>query len=389
MAKEVSSNKSGGMKRPLINRNASLKRNLRNSLLNYNSEWVDTISHKNQATKYNFIDLFAGAGGISCGFEMAGLNGLLGVEIDPIASETYMRNFPQSKQYCGDIRKLSSFDIKKIVGEKTVHIIAGGFPCQGFSLAGFRDPDDARNTLYKEIVRIVKDIKPWFVILENVPGVATMKDGQVYRTIINDFASIGYPNMSLQILESADYGIPQLRPRAVFIANRLGLKNPYPSPQLSPENYVPIEEAIDDLKDKAPDASINHEWTRHSKKMEERISKIKPGHSLYENFYDAYKRQYKGIPCMTIKENHGGTHVHPDLNRCISAREMARLQSFPDSFIFAGTMKKAMWQIGNAVPPILFKNIALALIPKLKQAERMVNLGRKAESIRLVSSSTH
>lgn len=362
-------------RKPNLNRNGNLKNLLKNSLLNLNSEWVDAknVISENEF-EYNCVDLFAGAGGISCGFEMAGIKSVLGIEIDPIASETYAKNFPQAKQFCGDMTKVTEQQLKEMVGEKEVHIVTGGFPCQGFSVAGFRDPNDERNVLYKEVVKSVKTLKPWFVVLENVPGVVTMKNGEVYKTIINDFKSIGYDNMSVHILESADYGIAQLRPRAVFIANRLGLKNPFPKPQLSPEEYVPIEEAIGDLKNREPDPSINHEWTKHSQKMIERISEVKPGASLYDRFVDAYKRQYKGVPAMTIKENHGGTHIHPELDRCISAREMARLQSFPDDFIFSGTMKKAMWQIGNAVPPVLFKNIGLALLPKLREAREKINL---------------
>lgn len=357
-------------KKPSIIRNGALKNMLKNSLLNINSEWVDSSKIKQPQNKFNCVDLFAGAGGISCGFEMAGLKSILGVEIDPIASDTYKNNFKESEHYCGDIKRLSDNDIKKLVGNKKVHIITGGFPCQGFSVAGFRDPDDKRNTLYKEVVRIVKLLNPWFVILENVPGVVTMKEGEVYKTIIKDFESIGYPNMSVHILEAADYGVAQFRPRTIFIANRFGLKNPYPKPILKPEQYNSIESAIEDLKDKERNPSINHEWTKHKKDFIERINKVKPGHSLYDRFVDAYKRQYKGIPAMTIKENHGGTHLHYELDRCISAREMARLQSFPDSFIFSGTMKKAMWQIGNAVPPIMFKNIGLAVIPKLREIEK-------------------
>jgi len=99
--------------------------------------------------------------------------------------------------------------------------------------------------------------------------------------------------------------------------------------------------------------------------MEGRIAQVPPGGSLYKSYYDAWKRQYRGVPCMTIKENHGGTHVHYELNRVLSAREMARLQTFPDSFIFWGTMKRAYFQIGNAVPPVLGRHIALALRPSL------------------------
>ena len=359
-------------RKPNLIRNSKIKSDLRNSLLNLNSEWIDTTTIKpNKELKFNSVDLFAGAGGISCGFDMAGINSALGIEIDPVASETYKKNFPNAQQYCGDIKELSEKKVKEMLGNQEIHIVTGGFPCQGFSVAGFRDPDDKRNVLYKEVVRVVKELQPWFVILENVPGVVTMKKGEVYRTIIKDFERIGYPNMSVHILEAADYGVGQLRTRAIFIANRFGLKNPYPIPQLKPEQYTPIEKAIGDLKDKKPDPLINHEWTKHSKEFEERIKKVKPGGSLYEHFVDAYKRQYKGVPSMTIKENHGGTHIHYELDRCISAREMARLQSFPDDFIFSGTMKKAMWQIGNAVPPIMFKNIALGVLPKLKEIEKL------------------
>ena len=132
---------------------------------------------------------------------------------------------------------------------------------------------------------------------------------------------------------------------------------------------MPIEDAIGDLPDWERIPSLNHEWTRHSKEFEKRISKVPPGGSLYETFMDAYKRQYRGVPSMTIKENHGGTHIHPTLDRCISAREMARLQSFPDDFIFEGPMKKAMWQIGNAVAPFMARAIADALAPFLTSVD--------------------
>ncbi len=366
-----SSNKKEGntSKRPILRRNIVLRRMLKENLLNFNTEWTDTKKMKLKKTKFNFIDLFAGAGGISCGFCMAGLRPILGVEINPVACETYRNNFPEAKMHCGDIKGLTNEEINKIIENQQVHIITGGFPCQGFSVAGYRDPDDKRNTLYKEVVRIVKSLKPWYIILENVANIVTMKNGEVYKTIIKDFESVGYPNMSVHILEAADYGIGQLRTRAIFIANRFGLKNPYPKPQLKPEDYTPIETVIGDLKNKKRDPSINHEWTKHSKEFIKRISKVKHGCSLYKTFVDAYKRQYKGLPSMTIKENHGAANIHYKLNRCLSAREMARLQSFPDSFIFSGSMKKAMWQIGNAVPPIMFKNIALAISSKLEKIE--------------------
>lgn len=176
-------------------------------------------------------------------------------------------------------------------------------------------------------------------------------------------------DMSVAILESAAYGVPQIRPRAIFIANRFGMENPYPKIKLLPHEYKPIESAISDLPEYTAIPEINHEWTRHSPEYMERIAKVPPGGSLYESYVDAFKRQYPGKPSMTVKENHGGTHIHPYLNRVISAREMARLQTFPDSFIFKGSMKKAMWQIGNAVPPRLAECISYGLIPYLKVIE--------------------
>ena len=114
---------------------------------------------------------------------------------------------------------------------------------------------------------------------------------------------------------------------------------------------------------------INHEWTAHSKKFENRISRVPPGGSLYKTFRDAFKRQHKGVPSMAVKENHGGTHIHYEKNRVLSARELARLQTFPDSFIFEGTMKRAYWQIGNAVPCLLAKHIALAIKSQIKKVK--------------------
>ena len=198
-------------------------------------------------------------------------------------------------------------------------------------------------------------------MLENVPGILTMSDGNVKNIMMNEFEKLGYNNTSVRILESANFEVPQMRTRAIFIGNRLGKKNPYPKIINTKKNYLNIEDYIDDLKNHPRDPSINHEWTKHSEKFEKRISKVKPGQSLYEGFRDAYKRQYLGFPSMAVKENHGGTHIHPRLNRVISAREMARLQTFPDNFIFSGTMKRAMWQVGNAVPVKLGYHIGLAI----------------------------
>ncbi len=335
----------------------------------FNSNWVDvgTSNISVNPHVYNFVDLFSGAGGMSLGLSQAGFRKVFSVEIDRDASDTLRKNFSDSYHMESRIEDIKNEYVERLTEDSCVHIVCGGPPCQGFSVAGLRDPNDPRNQLFREFVRLVRKINPLFVIMENVPGILTMQKGEVYREIIRQFERIGYPGMSARILESAAFGIPQLRTRAIFVANRMGVKNPYPAEQLLKENYNPIECAIDDLKDLPRDPAFNHEWTRHSKGMEARIANVPPGGSLYDNFRDAWKRQYRGVPSMAVKENHGGVHIHYERNRVLSARELARLQTFPDSFIFSGTMKRAYWQIGNAVPCLLAKNIGLALRPALRE----------------------
>ena len=345
--------------------------------------FIDVESQSIPASDYRFVDLFCGAGGMTQGLLQAGFQPVASVEVNPIASATHIKNFPDCHHFGDDIKNLNSQNLLSKMGSPEVHLVVGGPPCQGFSVAGKRDPNDPRNRLFREFVRIVSEIRPWYVVMENVPGILTIQKGAVKQAICEAFDEIGYPNVSVAVLESAAYGVPQIRPRAIFIANRFGMPNPYPKPQLLSEQYKAIESAIDDLPQYTPLPEINHEWTRHSAKYMERLAKVPPGGSLYESYADAFKRQYPGKPSMTVKENHGGTHIHPYLNRVISAREMARLQTFPDSFIFEGSMKKAMWQIGNAVPPRLAECIGFALIPYL--TDIAVNKFKQPEIIVLAS----
>jgi len=327
---------------------------------------VDTSKLSYKSTEFNFVDLFAGCGGLSLGIKQAGFNKLADVEILDHAMDTLKFNFPESKHYHGDIAHFNPIDY---TNGNNVHLVVGGPPCQGFSVAGKRNPKDIRNELFREYHRVVKELNPYFFILENVPGILTLDNSKFYKDIVEGFKELGYV-VSVRILEAADFGVPQLRTRAIFVGNRLGLLNPYPKKQLTPEHYRSIDEAISDLESKDMDLSINHIWTKHSKKFEERIAQVGPGESLYETFADAYKRQRVGQPSMTIKENHGGTHLHYSLNRCISAREMARLQTFPDEFIFQGTHKQAFIQVGNAVPVLLAKNVGLAVMKAIQDYEK-------------------
>jgi DNA (cytosine-5)-methyltransferase 1 len=351
-------------KKPRLGRYEGIRKKFENDTSDTAKVYVEFSEKISIPNGFQFIDLFCGAGGMTCGLTRAGYAARAAVEIVDIACDTHRRNFPKCKLHRGPIQ---DFDAKSLTDEfGQIHLVVGGPPCQGFSVAGFRNPKDERNQLFREFMRVIKTVKPWYVIMENVPGILTLAGGDFYRAIIEAFGEAGYPTVSVAVLESANYGVPQLRPRAIFIANRFGRSNPFPLPQLTQENYRPIESALRGLSATASAPEINHEWTKHSKEMENRLSKVPPGGSLYETFFDAWKRQYPGLPSMTIKENHGGTHIHPHLNRVLSAREMARLQTFPDDFIFSGTMKKAMWQIGNAVPPRLAEVIGKTLLPSLQ-----------------------
>lgn len=328
-----------------------------------NGNWcrVDTSDNLPFGKTLNFVDLFSGAGGLSYGLQSAGFKKVFSVEIDEIASQTIKRNFPNSVHICKPIEEVTNDEVLEIIGDKSIHLLAGGPPCQGFSVAGLRNPEDPRNQLFREYMRILNVVKPDYFVMENVPGILTMQHGRVFEEIVSQFEAAGYLNPAIRILEAAEFEVPQMRARAIFVGNRLGLPNPFPTEILDRGSFISIESAIDDLKNVPVNPSINHHGTTHSKEMESRLGKLKPGESLYETFRDAWKRQHRGVPSMAIKENHGGVHVHYELNRVLTAREMARLQTFPDDYFFEGTFKKAYWQIGNAVPCMLATHIGRAI----------------------------
>lgn len=317
-----------------------------------------------EPSKMTFVDLFCGAGGLSRGLEMAGLQGVCGLDFFKEAGMTYSRNFDHPFVY-GDITLQESKDkfystvCDQLAGRK-LNIVAGGFPCQGFSMAGNRIVDDPRNSLYKEMLEIVKNLQPDFVICENVKGLRSMLGGAVERKIIEDYRAIGY-EMNVTTLCAADYYTPQKRERVIFIGNRIGLKNYHPKPILMPSQYITTGQAIGDLIDHPEDPEFNHVPTQHTPEMQKRMLECPEGKSLYKGYSDAWKKCPWNEASCTIKENHGGVNVHPKLPRVLTAREMARLQSFPDDFIFEGKKNKQLVQIGNAVPCLLGKAIGLAV----------------------------
>lgn len=336
-----------------------------------NVNWVDISDIWNNPPKqeFTFIDLFCGAGGLSKGLEMAGLKGICGLDWFKEAGETYRANF-KHHYVEGDIKlpevKKQFYDtIHKELGDKHPTIIAGGFPCQGFSLAGNRIMDDPRNSLYKEMLDIVKTLKPLYVICENVIGIRSMLGGRVEQKILDDFKGAGY-DINVTLLRAADYYVPQKRDRVIFIGNRIGAPVYHPKPLLSPSNYVTVGQAIGDLMNHGNDPAFNHILPKHRPDLIERMKKLKPGEALYKGYLDSWRRCPWDDASYTVKENHGGTSIHPKLPRCLTPRELARLQSFPDDFIFYGPKTKQLVQIGNAVPPLLGKAIGLSIVKSIE-----------------------
>lgn len=333
---------------------------------NHHPNWIDISKFWDAVppSQMTFVDLFCGAGGLSKGLEMSGLNGICGLDWFKEAGMTYNHNF-NHPFINGDIKdpatKQSFYDtVNKQLAGRHLSIVAGGFPCQGFSMAGNRVVDDPRNSLYKELIEIVDKLKPDFVLCENVKGLRSMLGGQVERKILEDFSAIGY-DMNVTVLCAADYFTPQKRERVIFIGNCRGLKNYHPKPILDAEHYITTGQAIADLMTQPEDESFNHVPTHHRHDMVERMAKLPEGESLYAGYSDAWKKCPWNEASCTIKENHGGVNIHPRLPRVLTAREMARLQSFPDDFIFQGPKNKQLVQIGNAVPPLLGKAIGLAI----------------------------
>ena len=324
---------------------------------------------------YKFIDLFSGAGGLSCGLVMAGFTPVASVEIMPEAVETYKYNFVNKKGFNEKVetRDIRTKEVKEelynTIGNQHIDLIVGGFPCQGFSMAGNRVISDPRNSLYLEMLEIVKNVKPDYVVMENVEGLRSMLDGKVETQIINDYKEIGY-EINVTTLNAADYGVAQQRRRVIFIGNRIGNKNYHPKPLYEPNNYKTLGSAINRFMNIDENKSINHVFTRHTDEMKKRLANVPEGSSLFKNYSDSWKKSPWDKPSCTIKENHGAVNIHPKLPRVLTAREIAAIQSFPDDFIFQGAKKWQLVQIGNAVPPLLGKAIGLSVEKGLNEKNK-------------------
>lgn len=349
--------------------------------------------------KYNVIDLFCGCGGLSYGFENAGFNVLLGIDNDAKALETFEKNHAGSKTICGDITNIHfDSDFKNLIGNKNIDVIIGGPPCQGMSLSGPRKFEDPRNKLYLSYIRLVEEIRPKMFVIENVPGLVTLFGGQIKDNIIKIFSEMGY-SIQYRILCASDYGVPQNRKRVVFVGSRIG-EFQYPKPK---SEKITCKMALSDLpaleSELGNDAMNyatratndyqkimrknskyvrNHIAANHSEQVKKIISLVPDGGNYKDlpeeyvhsrNFHVAWTRFSSDKPAPTIDTGHRH-HFHYKYNRVPTVRECARLQSFPDDFIFLGNKTQQFRQVGNAIPPVMFwyvaNKISKSLVRKYK-----------------------
>lgn len=364
----------------------------------------------------NAIDLFAGCGGLSKGFMDAGFSIIVGVDNDQAALNTFARNHDGAVALNADLSQQETFDrIKEIAGDRPIDVIIAGPPCQGFSLTGPRNFDDKRNKLYLAVFEVVKQFNPKGFIIENVPGMATLYEGQIKDEILKRFRALGY-NVECKILCAADYGVPQLRKRLVFMGVRKDIGKPcFPAPSFTPETYRTCRDAISDLPSRidglGSETDIytcepkteyqrlmrgsckvlsNHVATAHKQFVIDTIALVPeggnykdlpPGWGESRKFHMAWTRLNGNTPSRTVDTGHRNI-FHYELNRIPTVREDARIQSFPDDFVFTGTKTQQSRQVGNAVPPLLGYALGKALAEIIEGSEGEKN-ATKMKSIDL------
>lgn len=330
----------------------------------------------------NYIDLFSGAGGMSLGFDQVGFNNIFSIDIEPRFCETYKTNFPKHNLIQKDISKLSNEEIKSLIGNQIIDVIIGGPPCQGFSMAGNigrKFIDDSRNQLFREFARIVEIVQPSYFVMENVARLFTHNKGETKKEIIELFKKMNY-NVDCKVVNTADFGIPQVRNRVLFIGNRISNNIIFPTKTI--DKPISIKEAIDKLpklksgeKSKIP----NHISMKHSEQMLEKMKYVSDGGNRNEipelirpksgdvRKYIRYKSTEPAV-CVTGDMR---KIFHYSQNRALTVRELATLQTFPLDFIFKGSTISQQQQVGNSVPPILAKEIALTIKKMMKNDEQI------------------
>lgn len=339
----------------------------------------------NKKQKPTFIDLFSGAGGFTDGFEKAGFEALFAVDNWNAAAATYQHNHSKTKFFEQDIRTVRPLKILEGMNfsKNEVDAVVGGPPCQGFSMAGKRSVGDPRNGLFREFIRIIQEIQPKFLVMENVKGLLSMKTQsgeKVINVIEEEFNKIGY-NVSCHILNAAEYGVPQRRERVIFIANSLGLHNGilFPRKTHGPDSrskkpFVTVREAIMGIASVSdPEDKWNHKPMAHNEEVRKRFELIPLNGDLAKDqsfLPESLRRQAYAFNCkrlaldepsVTLIPGHYAFPIHPTLPRTITVREAARLQTFSDKRIFFGKRDSQALLVGNAIPPILAESIAVKL----------------------------
>lgn len=367
----------------------------------------------NPSTRPLAIDLFAGAGGLSLGLEQAGFDVAAAVEIDPIHCAIHEYNFPQTKVICASVTQLTGEKIRKLSGLEGVEVdlLAGGAPCQGFSMMGKRALDDPRNQLVQHFVRLVSEIQPRYCLFENVKGLTLGKHAKFLDELIEALQKIGYQVQSPhRVLNAADFGVPQSRERLFLMAARAGLSLPdYPRPHIK---RVAVVDAIADLPDADQfDGLLDCDtlaigWATSSNYAKQLRGQAKDADNFsYPRTFDPqqltssmrtihtelsrkrfretfagttepvsrfFKLDLQGL-CNTLRagtDSQRGAFtaprpIHPTLPRVITVREAARLHSYPDWFRFHITKWHGFRQIGNSVPPLLARAVGAEIIRAL------------------------
>ncbi len=353
------------------------------------------------AKKLTCLDFFCGCGGLSKGFEQAGYKILAGIDFDQSALNTFELNHKGAKGLRLDLFKRDEAfaEIDACINGKKVDVIIGGPPCQGFSLTGPRNFNDKRNQLYLSVIEAVKRYCPRAFMIENVPGMATLYKGAIKDEILRRFRELGY-DVSCKILCAADYGVPQIRKRLIFVGISDSCRAfEFPKPLFDPEHYITCEQAISDLpslenelgaeesdyesdpqtpfqREMRGKCSVlhNHTAIAHKDFVKEVISLVPdggnykdlpPGVGDSRKFNMAWTRYASNKPSRTIDTGHRN-NFHYKWNRCPTVRESARLQSFPDDFVFTGNKTQQNRQVGNAVPVLLARAVANAIKAALK-----------------------
>jgi len=371
-----------------------------------------------EPNRLTMLDLFCGAGGFAVGCYWAGFQSVFGVDHLEPAIKTWSRNHPNSISCLGDIKKVKPRQIRKLLREHGVthiNMITGGVPCQGFSLNNRKHNDeDERNFLFIEYMRFVKEFRPEYIILENVSGMKSTAGGRFVNDIQEYMRNLGY-EPTVQLISAADYGVPQMRQRLLFVGvkKNVGLTIPYVFPQGNfIGNYRTVSDAISDLPPLGNNQSItnyqmspqnayqqlmrgvgnitaikqpvilsNHKSPNHPQDTINKIDATLPGEPMYEN-YKQRIRLNLNEPSPT--QCAGGIRPqfqfgHPTQPRGLTIRERARIQSFPDYYIFEGGIVQERVQTGNAVPPLMIYNVALPIAEDINRRDSIRSQRRKGK----------